>query len=293
MAQTFTNRMQFHILGLSKAAALAAFATLASVNSAQSTENTGLNQLSPASIEALSAADVVIIGEIHPNLEHRENQAAVVALVEPAGLVFEMIDIGQGAAFREGYGGEDRQEFLERIQEGAFGWKSLGQYLTILDAMPEAQVFGAASPREDVRRTVADGAAAVFGDSAKRYGLSDPLPEVQQTEREALQMEAHCNALPEQMLGGMVEAQRFRDAVFAQRIIEAHEQTGGPIVMITGNGHAREDWGVPASLELAAPTLKVLSIGQFEVADAALPFAIRIKTAPFDEGDPCASFKSK
>lgn len=293
MAQTFTNPMQNHILGLSKSATLGVFATLVMTIGAQSTENTGFDQLSPASFEALGTADVVIVGEIHPNLEHRENQAAVVSLVQPEGLVFEMIDKGQGEAFGAGYRGADRQGFLDRIDVGEFGWKTLDQYLTILDVVPEAEIFGAASPRADLRRTVSDGAAAVFGEEAERYGLADPLPEAQQSEREALQMEAHCNALPEQMLGGMVEAQRFRDAAFARRIVEAFEKTGGPIVMITGNGHAREDWGIPAALRRAAPELNVLSIGQFEATDGDSPYDIHIKTAPFDEGDPCASFKTK
>jgi len=290
MSDLCTNRMKFPILRLLKAAGPGLFATFAMSEMAYSAEKTVLEQMSPATIEALGKADVVILGEIHPNLEHRENQAALAAFVKPAAMVFEMIDVGQGPAFQDGYGAEGRAAFLARIKSGEFGWKSLDQYLSLLDAHPEARIMGAARPKTDVRRTVAEGAAAVFGDEAERFGLTTPLPKDQQETREALQMEAHCNALPEQMLSGMVEAQRFRDAVFAQRILQAQSDFGNPVVMITGNGHARNDWGIPAALAQAAPDLVVLSIGQFEETDAALPFAIQLKTAPFDEGDPCASF---
>jgi hypothetical protein len=46
------------------------------------------------------------------------------------------------------------------------------------------------------------------------------------------------------------------------------------VVIITGNGHARTDWGVPALLAVAAPDVTVFALGQFE--------AEPVSQVPFD-----------
>ena len=62
--------------------------------------------------------------------------------------------------------------------------------------------------------------------------------------------EAHCGLLPEAMLGAMVLIQRVRDAQFARHLYDAAARGSGA-VLITGNGHARTDRGVPAALSRA------------------------------------------
>jgi hypothetical protein len=69
-------------------------------------------------------------------------------------------------------------------------------------------------------------------------------------------------------------------------------------VLITGNGHARGDRGVPAYLRLAKPEAKVLSVGMIELQPGADP-AAAARGLPFDyiwlsdpakREDPCAGF---
>jgi len=123
------------------------------------------------------------------------------------------------------------------------------------------------------------------------FGLDQPLDPVGQAEREAGQMTAHCDALPEDMASGMVEAQRLRDAALARAIVAAMAEGGGPVVVITGNGHARVDWGVPRMLGRALPGASVVSIGQFETAAPEdPPFDYWIVTATVPRDDPCAAF---
>ena len=72
-------------------------------------------------------------------------------------------------------------------------------------------------------------------------------------------------------------------------VVQAIAETGGPVVVITGSGHARKDQGVPAVLALAAPSLSVVSVGQLESdpgPDA--PYDFWIVTPPQPRDDPCA-----
>ena len=89
---------------------------------------------------------------------------------------------------------------------------------------------------------------------------------------------------------GMVQAQRLRDAALARAVVLAIAETGGPVAVITGSGHARRDTGVPALLALAAPDLAVLTIGQVEAdpgPDA--PYDLWIVTPATPRDDPCAA----
>jgi uncharacterized iron-regulated protein len=124
--------------------------------------------------------------------------------------------------------------------------------------------------------------------------LSDPLPQEQQHAREELQQTAHCNAMPPEMLPAMVDLQRLRDAVLARETLRALDETGGPVVLITGNGHARRDWGVPAYIAVLRPDLEVLSIGQQEDG-AGTPggFDALLSAPAVDRPDPCEAFRNR
>ena len=238
-------------------------------------------------------ADVVILGEVHDNPDHHRWQAEVVAALAPAALVFEML-VPELAARATPDLRADAEALEAALAWEARGWPDFAMYYPIFTAAPAAAVVGGDVPREDVRAALEDGAAAVFervfDAAAAPYGLTRPLPEAQQSARETLQAEAHCGALPEALLPGMVEAQRLRDAALARAARIAHAEHGGPVVVITGSGHARVDWGVPAALALAAPELSVVSVGQVESAAPDAPFDLVRVTARAEREDPCAAF---
>ncbi len=247
----------------------------------------------PAGAE-VPRADVVILGEVHDNPAHHEWQAEAVAALQPAALVFEMLLPEQAEAVTPELR-MDAEALEAALGWEARGWPDFGMYHPLFTAAPEAQVFGADLPHDTVRAALSDGAAAVFEEvfdvPAADFGLDAPLPAVQQEAREALQDAAHCHALPEAVLPGMVEAQRLRDAAIAHAVIEAHAATGGPVAVITGSGHARTDWGVPAVLAVAAPDLSVHAVGQLESdPDGDAPFDQLRITAPAEREDPCAAF---
>ncbi len=86
----------------------------------------------------------------------------------------------------------------------------------------------------------------------------------------------------------MVAAQRLRDALLTAQVEAALEVPGpGPVVVITGNGHADRDWGAPA---LLPPGLDVFVYGQFEIAppERANAFDAMAITPAVARDDPCA-----
>nr|WP_153748275.1 ChaN family lipoprotein [Rhodovulum strictum] len=241
----------------------------------------------------LPPADVVILGETHDNPWHHANQAAAVAALQPAALVFEMLTPEQAALVTPDLRG-DAAALGAALGWAESGWPDFAMYHPIFTAAPEAAIHGAALPRDEVRRAVSEGAAAVFGAAAAAYGLDDALPPEEQASREAEQMEAHCNAMPAALMPGMVEAQRLRDAALARATQQALSETGGPVAVITGNGHARTDWGMVQPLARVAPDARMLAIGQFEAAPSdPPPFDLWLVTEPAERPDPCAVFRGE
>lgn len=249
------------------------------------------DQISPAELDGLPHADVVFLGEVHDNPDQHANQARAVAAIKPAALVFEMLTPGQAEAGADAPR-DDAGALGAALDWAGKGWPDFAIYYPIFAAAPDARLYGAGVPRDAARQAFGRGASAAFGPGAGRFGLDQPLPEDEQTTREAEQMEAHCNALPEEMLGGMVEAQRLRDAKLAQAAAQALADTGGPVAVITGNGHARRDRGAPRALGLALPGVVMLSLGQFETdAPGAPPYDLWLVTKAARREDPCKAFR--
>lgn len=257
--------------------------TLSAPATAQPIQDTDLDR--PATF---AGADVVILGEVHDNPAHHANQARAVATLGPKALVFEMLP--PGVVMPQTHA--DAADLARALGWNATGWPDFSLYYPIFTAAPKARIYGAEVGRDLARQAFSDGIATIFGPDAATYGLTTPLPAADQTAREAEQAEAHCNALPPDLLPGMVDVQRLRDATLARAVVQALADTGGPVAVITGTGHARRDQGLPAALALAAPDTEVLSIGQFEetpTPDA--PYDLWLITAPHPREDPCLGLK--
>ncbi len=243
----------------------------------------------PACAMAQAGFDIVVLGEVHDNPAHHLTQAGIVAGLKPAAVVWEMLP-PDAAARVAGVGTADAGRLAAALGWEALGWPDFAIYHPVFVAAGEAVHLGAALPGPDVRRAYEAGAAAVFGQDAAAFGLG-PLDPADQAAREAEQAAAHCGALPQEMLPGMVEVQRLRDAAFARTALAAFDAQGGPVVVITGTGHARRDRGVPAAIGAARPEVRVWALGQFEAEpEAGAPFdAVAVTDAP-PRADPCAVF---
>ncbi|WP_371687490.1 ChaN family lipoprotein [Thalassococcus sp. S3] len=239
----------------------------------------------------VSGADVVILGEVHDNPHHHDLQTKVIEHVQPKAIVWEMLDQTQASRVTR-----DIVEHPETLEEvlgwSETGWPDFVMYAPIFAAAPDARTYGAHVSRPDARTAMETGVVVAFGDEAARFGLADPLPEGEQSEREAFQLRAHCDALPVEMLPMMVDVQRLRDASLARAIGTAFDETGGPVAVITGNGHARADWGIPVYLERILPDITIVSIGQGEdAAGAAGEFDLVLDAPGIERPDPCLAFR--
>jgi len=231
--------------------------------------------------------DILIIGEFHDNPAHHARQQNAVNEIAPKAVVFEMLTPEEARALSD----VARDPAAMRAATKGFHWSNIADYGGVLAVSPV--ILGAALPRDAVRTAFEGGAAAVFGDEAEDYGLNTALDPSEQAQRQSLQYDAHCAAMPKEMMGGMVEAQRLRDAAFARTVIEAVDTYGSPVVLITGNGHARVDWGVPTYLAHVRPDLRHESIGQGEdgVAPAGTFTSVLHDAAAPPRLDPCAAFQ--
>ncbi len=243
-------------------------------------------------INAALRQNIVIVGEVHDNPTHHFVQREFARAIRPSAVVFEMIEPRQETVLnRLLKDGASDDQIAKELNWADAGWPDIAQYTQIMRAA-DAPVYGAAVPRGQARAAVLEGGASVLGEqAAKQFGIDQPLPAEEQAEREAHQHDAHCGALPAEMLPGMVEVQRLRDAALALASMRAHRDTKGPVLVITGNGHADLLKGAPAALSRAAPSLTVFSFGQLEaVPDGPVPFDGYHITLPVERDDPCAAF---
>lgn len=227
------------------------------------------------------AADIVILGEVHDNADAHLGQAEALAALRPSAVVFEMLTA------EDGQRADAARDKVGKIWESG-SWPDYALYEPIFDALGQARIIGAAAPRDVISAVYGEGAAALFGPDAPRFGLDLPLPADQQAARETMQFEAHCQAMPIETMGGMVDVQRYRDAVFARAALSALELYGPPVAVIAGNGHARTDWGIPAIIAQAAPDVTTHAIGFVEGATD-IPFDETRIVPPAERDDPCLS----
>ena len=243
--------------------------------------------LADLSAKAISA-DVVFLGEQHDNAAHHKVQAEWVAQLKSKALVFEMLTTAQAA--RATFDVRDTQQNLEdALGWSETAWPNFGLYYPIFAAAPDALIYGAGVLRQDISVQLETPLAQQ--QNAAIFGLDRPTDQEEQALREDLQDQAHCGALPSDLLPMMVDAQRLRDMALADAALRALKHTGGPVVVITGNGHARPDWGAPALLAFAAPNVQIFALGQTEGGrEMPTGFDHLIDALAPKRGDPCAAF---
>nr|WP_170475087.1 ChaN family lipoprotein [Ruegeria arenilitoris] len=270
---------------------IAILACICTVTSVMVRQGHSQELLTAELIAEMQSADVVILGEIHDNPRHHLVQTEAIKSLSPTAVVWEMVT-EEGAQRLAQKAATNPEELSRMLRWAESGWPPLSMYYPIFQAS-NAPVYGAMVPRAAARAAMERGAATALGADAARYGLTVPLAPEDQAAREADQLAAHCDAIPAEDLPQMVAIQRLRDAVLTRSILRATEETGGPVAVITGNGHARKDRGIPTFLTRLRPGLKVFVLGQSEDGVVDGEFDAVIDSPAVDREDPCKAFEAQ
>ncbi|KUJ73720.1 hypothetical protein AVO45_14115 [Ruegeria marisrubri] len=242
-------------------------------------------------LNQMTAADVVILGEVHDNPQHHRVQTEAVKAIKPSAVVWEMVT-EEGAQRLAQKAATNPEELARILRWAESGWPPLSMYYPVFQAS-DAPVYGAMVPRAAAQHAMEAGPAAAMGADAALYGLTIPLPPEEQAAREADQLAAHCDAIPQDLLPKLVAAQRLRDAVLTRAIRQALADTGGPVVVITGNGHARKDRGIPTFLSRLEPGLRIFVLGQSEDGAISGEYDAVLDSPAVEREDPCEAFRKQ
>ncbi|HVY41542.1 MAG TPA: ChaN family lipoprotein [Hyphomicrobiaceae bacterium] len=263
--------------------------------------------------DAMGRATFVLLGEVHDNPDAHALQGWAVsarAKRQPLpGVVFEHITTRQQSALDEldelkrSAGRPATPDDLFRLLEWKKGsWPSEDVFAPLFSSVLAANVpiYPASPPREQVRAVARGDQSQLSEGERVRLQLDAPMPQDLEQSLATELRGSHCGAIPEQAIGPMAIAQRYRDAAFADAMLAAADKHGVAL-LIAGNGHVRTDRGVPWHLRARAPDKPIVSIMFLEVEegrldpDAYLPHDPAGKAAAdfalftprVERGDPC------
>ncbi|MFV8750374.1 ChaN family lipoprotein [Nannocystaceae bacterium ST9] len=252
----------------------------------------------------LAAARYVLLGETHDNPDHHRLQGVAIEAVAGAAaerrpaVAFEMLDPAKQAAI-DAFAGEV-DDFAEVVAWADSGWPAWSIYRPVFAATLAADlpIYAAELPRDETRRFMAEGLAIFDPDLVARFGLAQPLaPELQSAWLDEM-FASHCDMVPREHLGGMVEIQRLRDARMADAM-QRGAAAQGQAILVAGGGHVR-DVGVPRLLRALEPDAAIVSVGfvaaqagQLDPREYGDEFDVLVFTPDVEREDPCASFSPR
>jgi uncharacterized iron-regulated protein len=204
--------------------------------------------LTPRALAAqMQQRPVVLLGEVHDNVEQHAVRAQALALLLKAGqrpaLAFEQFDrqLQPDIDRVRAQAAADTVDRLIVLADPRWNWRLYRPFLE-LAVRYQLPIVAANLSRADATRVSKDGFGAVFDPSEQHELGLDALPaELLLAQQQAVD-EGHCHRMPAQMLPALARAQIARDATLA-RSIGPYLQRG--VVLLTGNGHIRRDIGVP------------------------------------------------
>jgi uncharacterized iron-regulated protein len=252
----------------------------------------------------LARRPVVLLGEVHDNVEQHAVRAAALRRLLAGGarpaIAFEQFDRERQAdidrARREPPpGGRSAAEHVIEQGRAARGWDwALYRPFVELALEFDLPIVAANLSRADAMRVSREGFAAVFDEATRARFALDALPLAMLAAHEQAIDDGHCRRLPPEALPTLARAQIARDLVLAQAI-RPHLARG--VVLLTGNGHARNDIGAPFFLA-GDERARVLTVGLLERGSSSslewvARFDVAFASAPQPREDPCASIPDR
>lgn len=255
--------------------------------------------------EAVTKAQIVLLGEIHDNAGHHQGRAnwlnsergGPTKPLRHFAIAFEQIRADQQAgldqfadfnahAARLANSG-DLKRFLEWDKSA---WSKMADYTPLFDAAITARlpIYAADPPRDTMKKAAKEGlTVALSHDERARLALDTPLGDAHDAASLAEIEGSHCGMIPKSAQPNMAQAQRYRDAHMADVLLKAAEAHGSAI-LIAGNGHVRTDRGVPWYIRARRPDVKIVSVMLVEVEDGKTDPEAYMPRGP--DGKPAADF---
>jgi uncharacterized iron-regulated protein len=249
----------------------------------------------------LARRPVVLLGEVHDNVvQHRIRAEAVRRLLEggarPA-LAFEQFDRERQADIDrarrepppEGRTLAEHVIAQARAPKDSWDWARYRPFVE-LALQYDLPIVAANLSRSAAARVAREGPNAVFTEAERAELALDRFEDILAKHEHVVQV-GHCNMLPRSALPGLARAQIARDAVLAQSL---RPYLGRGVILLTGNGHARRDIGVPRHLA-AEDQPRAWSIGLLEegTEERSALFDVALVSPEQDRPDPCAALKPK
>ena len=258
----------------------------------------------------IAEARYVLLGEKHDNPDHHVLQARLIRALTAAGrrpaVAFEMFAPSQAGALARYLAAHPREAagIGEAVNWKASGWPAWAMYEGVAQAALDGglKIVPANLDDERVRAVSRQGVAALDTVFVQRHGLDQPLAtDVHEAMAEEIR-DSHCGHAPADRIGAMIGVQRARDAQMAEALLTAPGNDG--TVLVAGDGHVRNDHGVPAYVRRIDPGVRIVSVALVEV-DAKrtnaesyaerfgnrLPFDYVWFTPAVDDEDPCEKFR--
>lgn len=238
----------------------------------------------------------VLLGEVHDNVVQHQARAQALGLLLQRGarpaIAFEQFDrerqadIDRARKEQPAAGGNLADHVIAQGREARDRW-DWAQYRPFVELalQYELPIVAANLSRTEASKVSREGLPSVFADAdLRRLGL-DRLDAALQAKHEAIVQAGHCNLLPATALPGLARAQIARDAVLADSI---RPFLARGVVLLTGNGHARRDVGVPLHFSVEERQ-KIWSIGLLEEGtdEEGTFFDAAFSTPVQQRDDPC------
>ncbi len=204
-------------------------------------------------IKAMSAADIMLVGERHGRTQHQSREAFILkALADrkiyPA-VVLEMVPEDKSlqiAEFRQ-ISPEDATLLAGPLKWHETSWPAWSFYRPVFQAAFTAKLPILGGDVADITRPASppaikdtEGVAASWSDSLRQ---------------------AHCNLIKQDRLDKLTRLQLARDRNMAKRLQLANTMNDGPALLIAGSAHTRLDRGVALYLD----DKQVVSVALMEV----------------------------
>lgn len=257
--------------------------------------------------QRIADARFVLLGETHDHPDHHRLQGELIAwLIAGPGngpaVAYEMLD-PQRQADIDAFAGTGEQAvdaFAELVDWEHSGWPAWALYRPAFAPVIDAKlpILAAQFTRNQSKQFMTSGLEMLDPATVARYGLAQPLD----AELQALWLDemfaSHCDMVPREQLGGMVEIQRIRDAVMADAMLrgaELREQ----VVLVAGTGHTR-DAAVPRLLQMAdVPHAQIVNVAfvavdgeRLEARDYGDDHDILVFAPGVEREDPCAAMRA-